>query len=134
MDTHAYGMSTTVALDVEAAEDLVRDALAAEGFGVLTEIDVAATLRTKLGIEREPYRILGACNPGLANQALGVDSEIGLLLPCNVAVYRLADRTVVSILDPAIMSRVTDQDGIEPIAAEAADRLRRVMKTIEAAG
>ncbi len=122
-----YGLTVEVDATVEAAEAAMRDALAEEGFGILTEIDVEATLAAKLGVEREPYKILGACNPALANEALGVDESIGLLLPCNVVVYRSDESTVVSILDPEVMSRVADAPGLDPVVKEARSRLERAL-------
>lgn len=122
-----YGMKTRTRLSIDDAEARVRDALAAEGFGILTEIDVAATLLEKLGIERTPYRILGACNPQLANQALGSEVDIGLLLPCNVIVYQDGDETVVAILDPGTMVDLTGNDAVRSVALEARERLERVM-------
>ena len=94
---------------------------------MLTEIDVQATLRDKLGQEMEDYLILGACNPRLAHQALGVDSSIGLLLPCNVVVRASAGQTIVEALDPQTMVTVTGQPALQPIADEAARRLRAAL-------
>ena len=105
----------------------VREALKAQGFGVLTEIDTRATLRDKLGQEMEDYLILGACNPPLAHQALGVDSSIGLLLPCNVVVRAGAGQTVVEALDPQTMVTITGQPALQPVADEAAARLRTAL-------
>jgi uncharacterized protein (DUF302 family) len=114
----------------DRAEEAVVAALAAEGFGVLTRIDVQATLHAKLGTEIKPYRILGACNPKLAEQALAVDSQMGLLLPCNVVVQELDGQVVVSIFDPLVMLRLGTDDGIKPIAREAALRLDRVLTAL----
>ena len=101
-----------------------------EGFGVLTEIDVQATLKEKIGVDRPAYKILGACNPVLANRALAVDEEMGLLLPCNVVVYESGDDTVVSILEPEVMSTITDAAEVVDIAAEAKERLRRALEAM----
>lgn len=117
---------------VEQAIAEVKTALATQGFGVLTDIDVQATLQSKLGAAFRSYHILGACNPQLAKRALEVDDQVGLLLPCNVVVQE-APRggSLVSILDPRAMFRVISNHEIEPIVAEAEDRLRRVATTLE---
>jgi uncharacterized protein (DUF302 family) len=134
MDQTAYGIGISTDLGMEGAEQAARDALAAEGFGVLTEIDVKATMKAKLGIDRAPYKILGACNPVLADRALGVDEHIGLLLPCNVIVYEGETGTRIEAMEPAIMSRMVEDPAIEPIAAEARQRLIRALETIEVSG
>ncbi|WLQ39685.1 DUF302 domain-containing protein [Streptomyces laculatispora] len=100
-----------------------RQALAAQGFGVLTEIDMAATLKEKLGRDVEDYLILGACNPQLAEQAIDVDRSIGLLLPCNVVIRTEGSQTVVQALDPATMVTLTGLDTMTPVANEATRRL-----------
>lgn len=123
----AYGLKTRTALDVGEAEAKVRELLAGEGFGILTEIDVAATLHEKLGMTRDPYRILGACNPQLAAEALDTEADIGLLLPCNVIVYQEGDGTVVAALDPATMVDLTDNPALVQVADEARSRLERVI-------
>ncbi|WP_433229140.1 DUF302 domain-containing protein [Actinomadura formosensis] len=109
----------------------VRAALKDEGFGVLTEIDVQATLREKLGETMEDYLILGACNPPLAHRALGVDRQIGLLLPCNVVVRTDGEDTVVEALDPQVMVSVSDRPGLKPVADEAARRLVAALEKLE---
>jgi uncharacterized protein (DUF302 family) len=134
MEQLPYGFGVRLGLSVEQAEAEVRRALAEEGFGVLTEIDVAATLRVKLGVERAPYKILGACNPPLAHRALGADEQIGLLLPCNVVVYDLGGATMVAAMDPGLMSRLSTAPGLEAVAAEAGERLRRALGRLEAGG
>jgi len=101
----------------------VRAALAAQGFGVLTEIDVAATLKARLGEQMEDYVILGACNPPFAHQALSIDRSIGLLLPCNVVVRAVAGGTLVEALDPQVMVALTGRDELKPIAGEVSGRL-----------
>ena len=123
----AYGLKTRTRLDVAAAEAKVRELLASEGFGILTEIDVAETLKMKLGLIRSPYRILGACNPQLAAEALVEEADVGLLLPCNVIVYEDGESTVVAALDPATMVKLTDNPALEHVATEARVRLERVV-------
>ena len=127
-----YGMSRTVRLRYEEALARTRETLAAEGFGVLTEIDVAATLRKKLGVEFRPYIILGACNPPLAHQALQAELDIGLLLPCNVVVYTAEDpaETVVAALDPVQALSLSGNEAVQPIAREVRERLQRVLKQV----
>lgn len=128
----AYGFGTTIDAPYEAAVTRVREALATEGFGVLTEIDVAATLRKKLDVDFPPYIILGACNPPLAHQALSKELEIGLLLPCNVVVHAAdqADRSVVSIMDPEAALSLAGNEAIAPLAADVKARLQRVLDAV----
>lgn len=123
----SYGLKTRSSLNLVETEAKVRELLAAEGFGILTEIDVAATLKEKLGVTRGPYRILGACNPQLANQALEAEDDVGLLLPCNVIVYDDGDGTVVAALDPATMVDLTGNPALEDVAKEARVRLEKVI-------
>ncbi len=125
-----YGM--TVRLDRPFAEtaERARAALKEQGFGVLTEIDVRATLREKLGAEMEDYLILGACNPPLAHRALDTDRRIGLLLPCNVVVRADGDGTIVEALDPQVMVGVTGEPGLKAIADEAARRLAAALDAL----
>lgn len=123
----SYGLKTRTSLNMAEAESKVRELLADEGFGVLTEIDVAATLRAKLGLERGPYRILGACNPGLASRALESEADVGLLLPCNVVVYEDGEETVVAALDPGTMVSLTNNPGLHGVAVEARERIERVI-------
>lgn len=127
-----YG--TAVTLDSPYAETVeqVREALREQGFGILTEIDVQATMREKLGEETGPYLILGACNPPLAHRAITADPSIGLLLPCNVVVRAEGGRTVVEALDPDLMVSVTGKPELEPVAAEAKARLAAALAAVEA--
>jgi len=125
-----YGIGVITDLDPETAEGRVREALAGEGFGILTEIDVAATLAAKLGVERPPYKILGACNPPLAHRALEADEQIGLLLPCNVVVYAVAEGTVVAAMEPGLMSQMSPSPELGAVAAEARERLARAISSL----
>lgn len=125
-----YGTAVTITAPFSDTVARVRTELQAEGFGVLTEIDVTATLRDKLGEQIEDYLILGACNPPLAHRALGADRSIGLLLPCNVVVRSAGNDTVVELLDPAVMSSLSAGNGMAEIAADAADRLGRVARRL----
>ena len=126
----SYGTSVTLDLPFADAVGRVRAALAENGFGVLTEIDVTATLRARLGEQMEDYIILGACNPPAAHQALGIDRSIGLLLPCNVVVRVDDDGTVVEALDPAVMADVTGTPGLRDVADEAARRIQAALDTL----
>ncbi len=114
----------------EDAVDAITDALKEEGFGILTEIDVSATLKKKLDVDFQKYVILGACNPKLAHQALTGEEGIGLLLPCNVVVHEKGSGSTVGILDPLKMFSLVDGDGIEPIANDARERLVRALESI----
>ncbi len=126
--TSSYTLTSTTTLPFAEAVERVRTELQGEGFGVLCEIDVQATLREKLGVEGEPYLILGACNPPLAHQALAVDPELGTLLPCNVVVFAHEGETHISAIDPERMLTIAGNDDLEPIAAEVRDRLVRVVE------
>jgi uncharacterized protein (DUF302 family) len=125
-------MSTTVGMDYPRAVARAKDALAAEGFGVLSEIDVAATLKKKLDVAFRPYVILGACNPPLAHRALMAERNIGLLLPCNVVVYAddVPGRSVVAAMDPVAALSLTGNADIAPLATEVKARLSRVLEAI----
>ncbi len=131
MDEGSYGITVSTPLAPDEAERSIREALADEGFGILTEIDVAATLKAKLGIDRTPYKILGACNPQLANRALEVEESIGLLLPCNVVVYAGEEHTTVAALEPLTMTQLVADPAIEPVAREARERLERALRRVE---
>ena len=126
-----YAFGKTVNMPFEQATAAVTQALAKEGFGVLTEIDVAATLKKKLGLERPPYKILGACNPQFAARALEMEPQIGALLPCNVVVRQGADgKTVVEFMDPNAVLGLVGRPEVAPIAAEVRARLVRVMEAL----
>ncbi len=124
----SYTLTATTELGFTEAVERVRDELKAEGFGVLCEIDVQATMRDKLGIEREPYLILGACNPPLAHRALEAEPELGVLLPCNVVVYRLDGATHISAIDAERMLSIVDNDELAPVAADVKARLGAVVE------
>lgn len=122
-----YGFSTRLDDSFEDAVTRVAGALKQEGFGVLTTIDVKATLEDKLGVQRRPYVILGACNPALAHEALKTDPDIGLLLPCNVVVREDDDgRVTVAFMDPEAVLGLAGEAGIKPLAGEVRERLGRV--------
>jgi uncharacterized protein (DUF302 family) len=130
---HAYGYQRKTPLDLTAAIEAITAALKEEGFGVLMSLDLQATLRQKLGVERPPHTILGACNPALANQALAGEPEIGLLLPCNVIVYADADgKTIVSAVDPEALFTVVGRDVLAPLAREVRARLWRALERLPA--
>lgn len=130
--TTGYGLSVEVELPYELAVERTRSELGREGFGVLTEIDVRATLKKKLDVEFRPYVILGACNPPLAYQALTAERDIGLLLPCNLVVYASDDpaKSVVAALDPVAQLRLAARDDLEPLAREVRQRLERVLARV----
>ncbi len=134
MKESKYGMGVEVALAYDDAVARVTDALKAEGFGVLTTIDVKATLKQKLDLEFRRYVILGACNPHLASRALAVELEIGLLLPCNVIVYELeAGRSAVSAMAPLPAMGIVGNPTLTDVAAEADAKLRRALASLEPA-
>jgi uncharacterized protein (DUF302 family) len=124
-------MKRTLELSVDEADSRVREELQKEGFGILTEIDVTGTLKKKLDVEFRPYRILGACNPALAHQALSTETDIGLLLPCNVVVYEGDEGTsVVSVLDPVDQLGVAGRDDMESLARDVRARMERVLEAL----
>lgn len=129
---NALGFDVYMSCSYEDAITAVSDELKKEGFGVLTEIDVKATLKKKLDVDFRPYKILGACNPNLAYKALSLVPQIGLMLPCNVTVSQEVDgRTLVSIINPQQMLGVVDHPELEAVACDAEERLRRVANALE---
>jgi uncharacterized protein (DUF302 family) len=125
--TTAYAFGTSLKMSVAEARPQVEAALRAEGFGVLTEIDVAATMKAKLGIDGSPYLILGACNPPLAHRAIEAEPSVGALLPCNVVLRDEDGRTVIEAMDPLAVLGIVNLPEIEAVAREAHDRLVRVI-------
>jgi uncharacterized protein (DUF302 family) len=125
-----YSFGKTVDGSFDKTIERVTQALAKEGFGVLTEIDVAATLKKKLGLDMPPYRILGACNPQFAHKALEAEPEIGALLPCNVVVRQKGGKTVVDIMDPLAVMQLVGKPEVEKIATEVRGRLDRVLAAL----
>jgi len=131
MNKFNYGFGKRVDVTFDDAVERVIDALQAEGFGVLSDIDVAATLKKKLGEDMPPYRILGACNPPLAHRALTSEPSIGLLLPCNVIVRQDNDGAVhVEMMDPSAVLELVGNPGVNEIAIEVQNRLERVLATL----
>jgi len=133
--SQSYAFQVSLGLDFDAAVEEVNAALAEEGFGVLTEIDVKETMQEKLGKEFRRYAIFGACNPPLAHQALNSEPLVGLLLPCNVTVEETSQGSLVSILNPRVMLNVgplRENKDVQMIAQEAAERLERVAETLKA--
>ena len=132
-----YGMSIVLKGSMEEVKPKVLVALKAQGFGVLTEIDVQKTMKEKIGAEYEPYLILGACNPQLANRALSADRAIGLLLPCNVVIRQVDAEVEVSILDPEMMFAVVEpeiQQALATLPQEARGRLQAALASLQQAG
>ncbi|MEV6252572.1 DUF302 domain-containing protein [Nocardia sp. NPDC051929] len=127
------GLSTTLHTNFGDAVDRTRAALSEQGFGVLTEIDVRATLETKLDVNMEDYLILGACNPPLAHEAVGIDRQIGLLLPCNVVVRRNPDsddEVIVEAMNPQLMVQVTNEPALQTVATRAAAKLQAAIDSL----
>ncbi|VAW83554.1 Uncharacterized conserved protein [hydrothermal vent metagenome] len=122
-----YGFSVQMSCGFDEAIDKVTEALKSEGFGVLTEIDVKATLKKKLDVDRKPYTILGACNPKLANQAINAEPDIGLLLPCNVLVREEDDGAItVAFMDPTAVLGLVEQEGVKELAGQVRAKLEKV--------
>ena len=125
-----YGITVRTHIPFAEAVARVRQALKDQGFGVLTEIDVQATLRDKLGQDMEDYLILGACNPPLAHRALDADRKIGLLLPCNVVVRTAGAHTIIEALNPQLMAEVAGQPALKPVADEATSKIRAALDSL----
>ena len=130
MMTGSYFFSTTVDEPLDQAAERVTALLAEEGFGVLTEIDVAATLKKKLDVDFRPYRILGACNPHFAHEALQVEDKIGTMLPCNVILQEFDGRTEVAAVDPEASMRAVERPELQSVAKEVRIRLQRVISKL----
>ena len=125
-----YIARTVPETDIDAVEARVREALKAEGFGVLTEIDVSATLKAKIGRDFRPYRILGACNPEMAHQALQAEDKIGVMLPCNVILQQAKGGVEIAAVDPVASMQAVENDSLGPIAGEVRDALKRVVEAV----
>jgi uncharacterized protein (DUF302 family) len=126
-----YTLATRLAGPGSAARARVEAALKAEGFGILTEIDVAATMKAKLGVDGAPYLILGACNPALAHRALAAEPSVGALLPCNVVLRQEGEDTVVEAMDPLAVVGIARSIDVKQVAVEARERLGRVIASLE---
>jgi uncharacterized protein (DUF302 family) len=130
-DDTRYSFGKTLDLPFEAALPRVTEALARVGFGVLTEIDVAATMKNKLGLEMPPYRILGACNPRFASRAIAVEPQIGALLPCNVVVRQVGEgRTRIDVMDPRAVLTLVDRPAVASLASEVRGLLDQAMEEL----
>lgn len=126
-----YGFNVAMKCGFDEAVQRVTEELKGEGFGVLTEIDVQSTLKAKLDIDRRPYKILGACNPQLANRALEADPDIGLLLPCNVVVREEDDGSInVGFMDPAAVMTLVDKPGVDELASQVRGKLENVSRQL----
>ena len=126
-----YGFSIKMTGNMDDVVEKVTEALKTEGFGVLTEIDVQATLKKKIDVDRKPYKILGACNPSLANEAINAEPDIGLLLPCNVVVREEDDGSMtVAFMDPMAVLDLVDNDKVHEIAPDVKSRLERVSELL----
>ncbi|KPJ91121.1 MAG: hypothetical protein AMJ53_12300 [Gammaproteobacteria bacterium SG8_11] len=126
-----YGFSVKFSGGFDEAVEKVTEALKTEGFGVLTEIDVKATLKKKIDVDRPPYKILGACNPALANQAITAEPDIGLLLPCNVVVREEDDKSItIAFMDPAAVLQLVDNDKVGELAEQVRAKLKKVSELL----
>ncbi len=130
MQITAYAITRTLDAPFDASVQRVTEALAAEGFGVLTTIDVQATMKQKLDLDVPPYVILGACNPTLARAGLATEPDLGVLLPCNVVVRTDGDRTAVAAMEPLAAMRLAGNPALEPLAAEARERIERAIASL----
>ena len=130
MEITAYAITRTVDAPFAETIERVTEALAAEGFGILTTIDVQATMRKKLDLGIEPYTILGACNPQLASRGLAIEPDLGVLLPCNVVVRRDGDQTVIAAMEPLAAMALAANPDLEPVATEARERIERAIASI----
>ncbi len=125
-----HGLGGPVNASVPEAIELVKEALKTEGFGVLTEIDLQATMKSKLDIDRAPYVILGACNPPLAHRALGLEADIGLVMPCNVIIREDEGQTHVKAIDPTRLLPITENPALVPLALEVREKLERALSRL----
>ena len=130
MEITAYAITRTVDTPFDDTIERVTDALAGEGFGILTTIDVQATMKKKLHLDIAPYTILGACNPELASRGLAIEPDLGVLLPCNVVVRRDGDQTVIAAMEPLAAMALAGNPDLEPIATEARERIERAVESI----
>ncbi|MEZ4480704.1 MAG: DUF302 domain-containing protein [Dehalococcoidia bacterium] len=130
VEQRRYGMRRELAISYDQAVAKTKDALKAQGFGVLTEIDMKATLKAKLDADLDPYIILGACNPPLAHRAITADPEVGLLLPCNVVVRSSGGKTIVEAMDPAAAMGIVGNPAVEAVANEAKERLEKALAAL----
>jgi uncharacterized protein (DUF302 family) len=130
VEVTAYAITRTLDLPFDDTVERVTAALATEGFGVLTTIDVRETLKKKLELDIEPYVILGACNPQLAGRGLALEPDLGVLLPCNVVVRRDGNRTVVAAMEPLAAMGLASNPALEPLAAAARERIERAMASL----
>ena len=128
MEVTAYAITRTLDAPFDEALERVTAALTAEGFGVLTTIDVQATLKQKLDVDLAPYTILGACNPQLARRGLAIEPDLGVLLPCNVVVRRDGEQTIIAAMEPLAAMRLAGNPDLEPVASEARERIERAVK------